>query len=91
MQSPPLRDALRATVESDGDARIADLHVWQVGPDAWSAALSVVADRPLDPATYHARLAPMKSLRHVTIEVHQCRGGTTDGAAAESASATSPR
>jgi len=92
VQSPMLRDAIRATVESDGDARIADLHVWQVGPDAWSAVLSVVADRPLAPSVYHARLAPMKSLRHVTIEVHQCHGGAVDGAtAAAPAQPASPR
>jgi Co/Zn/Cd efflux system component len=42
-----LRDAVRGAIEADGDALVADLHVWQVGPLAWSAALSVVADQPL--------------------------------------------
>ena len=42
-----LRDAVRGAIETDGDAHVADLHVWQVGPAAWSAVLSVVADRPL--------------------------------------------
>jgi cation diffusion facilitator family transporter len=69
----PLREAVRAAIESDGDARLADLHVWQVGPQAWSVTLSVVADRPLAPADYRQRLHPMKQLRHVTIEVHRCR------------------
>jgi len=27
-----LRDAVRGAIETDGDARLADLHVWQVGP-----------------------------------------------------------
>jgi cation diffusion facilitator family transporter len=73
-----LRDGVRRAIETDGDARVADLHVWQVGPLAWSSVLSVVADRPLASAQYHARLQPLRELQHVTIEVHQCPG--CDGA-----------
>jgi cation diffusion facilitator family transporter len=69
-----LRDAVRGAIETDHDARVADLHVWQVGPSAWSAVLSVVADRPLAPDAYRARLHALAGLQHVTIEVHQCRG-----------------
>jgi len=69
-----LRDAVRSAIQTDGDAHVADLHVWQVGPAAWSAVLSVVADRPLAPETYRARLHALVGLQHVTIEVHQCRG-----------------
>jgi cation diffusion facilitator family transporter len=69
-----LRDRVRRAIETDGDARVADLHVWQVGPLAWSAVVSVVADRPLPSADYRARLQPMPELQHVTIEVHQCPG-----------------
>ena len=70
----PLRQAVRAAIESDGDAKLADLHVWQVGPQAWSAVLSVVADHPASPAAYRDRLAPLGQLRHVTVEVHRCAG-----------------
>ena len=72
---PALRQAVTAAIESDGDAKLADLHVWQVGPQAWSATLSVVADQPLAAADYHARLKPLKQVRHATIEVHRCSGG----------------
>ena len=71
---PHLRQAVAAAIEADGDAQLADLHVWQVGPEAWSVVLSVVADRPATPAEYRARLAPLKTLRHVTVEVHRCPG-----------------
>ncbi|MFO1217566.1 MAG: CDF family Co(II)/Ni(II) efflux transporter DmeF [Burkholderiaceae bacterium] len=74
----PLRDAVRTTLESDGDARVADLHVWQVGPEAFTAVVSVVADRPLDAAAYRQRLAGLHALRHVTIEVHRCHGAGAD-------------
>ena len=70
----PLRQAVAAAIESDGDAKLADLHVWQVGPQAYSAVLSVVADHPASPAAYRERLAPLKALRHVTVEVHRCSG-----------------
>ncbi len=67
-----LRDAVRAAVESDHDAKIADLHVWQVGPEAWCAAISLVADAPLTAAEYRTRLKPLHQLRHITVEVHRC-------------------
>jgi len=69
-----LRDGVRRAIETDGDARVADLHVWQVGPQAWSAVVSVVADQPLPSAAYRERLHSMAELQHVTIEVHQCPG-----------------
>ncbi len=71
----PLRDAVRAAIEADRDAQLTDLHVWQVGPDAWSAALSLVADAPLPAADYRRRLAPIRQLRHITVEVHRCDAG----------------
>lgn len=71
-----LRDAVRATLESDEDAQITDLHVWQVGPQAWSAALTLVADAPLEASAYRERLAPIEALQHVTVEVHRCPVGT---------------
>lgn len=75
----PLRDAVRAAIEADHDAQLTDLHVWQVGPQAWSAALTLVADAPLDAAAYRARLAPLQALRHITVEVHRCSVGTCTG------------
>jgi cation diffusion facilitator family transporter len=69
-----LRDGVRRAIETDGDARVADLHVWQIGPQAWSAVVSVVADRPLASTLYRERLRVMTELQHVTIEVHQCPG-----------------
>lgn len=72
--SAQVRDAL----ESDGDAKLADLHVWQVGPQAFAAAVSLVADAPLPVQTYRARLAGLTALRHVTLEVHRCTRARDD-------------
>jgi Co/Zn/Cd efflux system component len=69
---PKLATQIRALIEGDGDAKLADLHVWQVGPEAYAAALSVVADRPLASSVYGKRLHAVRSLQHATIEVHRC-------------------
>lgn len=70
---PALRESVRQALESDGDARLADLHVWQVGPQAWSAVVCIVADDPLAPDLYRQRLAALAQIRHVTVEVQRCR------------------
>jgi cation diffusion facilitator family transporter len=69
---PKLAAQIRALIEGDGDAKLADLHVWQVGPQAYAAALSVVADRPLPSGVYGERLKAVRTLQHATIEVHRC-------------------
>ena len=69
---PALSAHIQRLIESDGDAKITDLHVWQVGSRAWCAALSVVADAPLPASIYRERLVSLALLRHVTVEVHAC-------------------
>ena len=69
---------VREALESDGDAKLADLHVWQVGPQAFAAAASLVADAPLPTQAYRARLAGLPTLRHVTLEVHRCPRASAD-------------
>jgi len=59
---------VRQAVESDGD-RIADLHLWRLGPGHLGAILSVVTSKPRGPDFYRDRLARFTSLSHVTIEV----------------------
>lgn len=73
---PSLAAQIRALIEGDGDAKLADLHVWQVGPDAYAAALSVVADQPQPAQHYSARLKAVRRLHHATIEVHRCTAAT---------------
>jgi cation diffusion facilitator family transporter len=73
-EDPALTQRVRDLIEADGDAKVSDLHVWQVGAQAFSAALAVVADQPLAASVYRERLHAVKQLRHVTVEVHQCPG-----------------
>jgi cation diffusion facilitator family transporter len=73
-QEPKLAAQVRSAIEADGDAKVADLHVWQVGAQSWSGALTIVADSPLPAADYHARLKGVAGLDHLTVEVHRCPG-----------------
>ena len=57
---------VRELLEGPGDARICDLHVWRVGPQAHAAIVSVVGG--LDAAEVRRRLAPVHELAHLTVE-----------------------
>jgi len=59
----------RAIEGHDGD-RIADLHVWRVGPRHLATILSVVTRAPRAPGHYRDRLRAFPDLAHVTVEVN---------------------
>jgi cation diffusion facilitator family transporter len=61
-------DEVRELVEGPGDVRIADLHVWRVGPDAHAAIVSVAARPGVTTNMVRDRLTPVHELRHLTIE-----------------------
>lgn len=69
-----LTDAIRKTLES-GDDRIADLHVWRLGPGHHGAIVSIVSDEPMPVADYKRRLIAIPGLSHITVEVHPCPDG----------------
>ncbi|WP_448192363.1 CDF family Co(II)/Ni(II) efflux transporter DmeF [Azospirillum sp. sgz301742] len=64
-------DGIRAALER-GDDRIADLHVWSIGPGAYAAVISLVTHAPLPPEDYRARIPAELAIRHLSIEVHRC-------------------
>ena len=59
-------DEVRELVEGPGDARITDLHIWRIGPEAHAAIVSVVG---IDQAATRRRLQPVHEIAHLTIEV----------------------
>ncbi|MBY8946638.1 CDF family Co(II)/Ni(II) efflux transporter DmeF [Pseudomonas sp. SH10-3B] len=59
---------IRELVEHPGDARITDLHVWRVGPDAHAAIVSVVGQPTTDADSIRERLKPVHEVSHLTIE-----------------------
>jgi cation diffusion facilitator family transporter len=68
----PIVDSVRAAIESDGDAKVADLHLWRVGRGHYACIVSLVADHPRSPDEYRARLLVHRELAHVSIEVNAC-------------------
>ena len=70
----PLAHEIRQDLESDGDAKVADLHVWRVGRTQYAAIACVVADAPFAPSVYRARLARHEELVHLSLEVNRCPG-----------------
>ncbi len=61
-------EEVRELVEGPGDARISDLHVWRVGPDAHAAIVSVVLGEGINADTIRKRLVPVHELGHLTVE-----------------------
>jgi cation diffusion facilitator family transporter len=68
-----LAPTIRSRLETEGD-RIADLHLWRLGPGHIAAIISLVSDHPQSPAAYKKRLADLPALSHVTVEVEPCPG-----------------
>lgn len=71
--SQSVRDRARAALEQDGDARVADLHIWSIAPGMYSVVASVVASDPRPPEHYKGLLPHEFHLVHQTVEVHRCR------------------
>jgi len=65
-------EAIRKSIESEGDNRVSDLHVWSVGPGIYAAEIGIVSSRPLDPDGYYSLLPEELGLVHVTFETHLC-------------------
>jgi cation diffusion facilitator family transporter len=63
-----MANRLREEVEADGD-KLADLHLWRLGPGHLGAIVSVVTSKERDADFYRARLARFRSLSHLTVEV----------------------
>ena len=63
-----LAEDLRTTIESDG-SRLADLHLWRLGPGHLGAIVSVCPKEPCTADYYRAKLARYPALSHLTIEI----------------------
>jgi len=67
-----IREVIESTEKSD-ETRIADLHVWRVGKNAYSCALSIVThSETLAPLQVRELLRQHEEIVHTTIEIHRC-------------------
>ena len=63
-----MAEKLRKAIENDGD-KLADLHLWRLGPGHLGAIVSVGTKTERSAAFYKTKLARFRSLSHLTIEV----------------------
>jgi len=71
---PKLSITIRERIETAEGDKVADLHVWRVGPGKFAAILSIVSQAPRAPAYYKERLGGLDRLAHLTVEVQACEG-----------------
>ncbi|HBR14473.1 MAG TPA: cation transporter [Candidatus Omnitrophica bacterium] len=70
--SDELKTKIKESIESVGDSRVADLHLWVLGPNIYGVIISVVTHNPESPE-YYKKLLPLHlGLAHVTVEVYPC-------------------
>jgi cation diffusion facilitator family transporter len=81
------KTAIQTAIEQDADNRVADLHIWRVGPGHFAVIVSVVSHNPQPPDYYKALLKPFHHLRglgklsHVTVEANRCSDDSCNAAA----------
>lgn len=54
-------------------AEIIDLHVWSIGPNIYSAEITIVADNENNVSVFKSEIHTLTEIVHSTIEVHQRR------------------
>jgi cation diffusion facilitator family transporter len=92
-ESCDLPDAIRRAVEQDGNSRVTDLHVWQVGSGKFAAIVAITAHDPKPAEVYRKRFGEHEELVHLTVEVQRCDADGESAArrAADRLSETLPR
>jgi len=63
---------IRSEIESDGDSKICDLHLWKVAQNKYACILSLVTAKKRTAEEYRARLGTVHELAHLTIEINEC-------------------
>lgn len=70
---PDLAHEIRTSVEGEFDARVADLHLWRLGPGHHGLILSLVSPAPATAENVKAALrVRYPDLSHVTVEIAVC-------------------
>jgi cation diffusion facilitator family transporter len=69
---PKLAEEIRRTLEAEHGDRVADLHLWRIGPGHVAAIVSIVTDHPRPAAEFKRRLGRFPEIAHLTVEVQAC-------------------
>ncbi len=72
-----IRESIRGAIERHDGNRVADLHVWLVGPGIHAAEISIVTDTPQSPEHYREMIPAELNVVHATFEVY-CGSGSEE-------------
>ncbi|MDY0163262.1 CDF family Co(II)/Ni(II) efflux transporter DmeF [Desulfobotulus sp.] len=67
-----VHEAVVTAIQSDGDSVVGDLHIWPLNSNDFAATITVVTKESRTPSDYCSRLSHIASLKHTTIEIHNC-------------------
>jgi cation diffusion facilitator family transporter len=70
--SPRHEELVRHKLEAIDDVRVADLHVWELGPGRRSCIVSIVTATPRNVDYYRDLVLAALPIAHLTIEIHAC-------------------
>jgi cation diffusion facilitator family transporter len=73
---------LKRKLEAIDDVKVADLHVWELGPGRRGCIVSLVTSTPRDTDYYRTAILGAVEVAHLTVEVHRCSRGHGPPAAA---------
>jgi cation diffusion facilitator family transporter len=68
----PIINEIKNEIESDGDSKICDFHLWKVSQNKYACIVSLVTSKGCSIEEYKARLNRIPELAHITIEIYEC-------------------
>jgi cation diffusion facilitator family transporter len=75
--TPSMKDtvAIREVLEKIDDVRVADLHLWEMGPGHRGCIVKLVTSAPRETAYYRDLIKGRVPVSHLTVEVQRCELG----------------
>jgi len=73
-----IRRKIKESIEADQDSKVADLHLWSIGPNIYAVVMTIVAREPATPDGYRKRIPKHLGLAHISLEIHQSATGITE-------------
>ena len=62
---------IKQCIELDGDSKVADLHLWSIGPNIYSVIITIAAHKPVSAEQYKERIPKNLGIAHISVEAHQ--------------------
>ncbi len=69
----PIVNEIKNKIESDGDSKISDLHIWKVAQNKYACIMALVTGEKYSIEEYNTRLNKVHELAHITIEINKCK------------------